>query len=232
MRAANSHLQACVASKGPFDGVIGFSLGAAMAVSYILEQRRMTPNDRPPFAFAILFSPIFIASADDRCYEKLIEGLLDDDHAEFRAAFPREDFVGMLKSDDERIFAEYLRVVLSMHTSVGNILPKNNTRFDFFDHEDGKESVKLGNVPRLMHPFLLKDRLRIPSIVITGAKDTGALAEQSRVATLLCSPSVTRLYSHGGGHDIPFKRSDVQAIVALINDVAEDGALMLSTYDF
>lgn len=230
MKAAHDRLQFFIECNGPFDGVLGFSLGAAMAVSFIIEQQHTRPDDKPPFAFAVLFSPIFIASADDKCYEPLIRRLLDHNHADFRKTFPRDGFVDMLQSDDERIFTEYLRSVLSMHTTVGNILPANNTRFDFFDQSQGR-SVEMANVPRLMHPLLLKDRIRIPSVVVTGGSDVASMAEQSRVAQMMCASASTRSYKHDGGHDVPFRKSDVQAIVSLIQSAAEDGMQISSLYD-
>ena len=174
MREAFHRLDEFIRDNGPFDGVLGFSLGAAMAMSYILHQQRTKPDAKPPFCFATLFSPIFVASSDDACYEGLISRLLDDEHALFRSAFPHDDFRSMLDSEDEQTFAEYLRVVLSMYTSVENILPGNNTRFEFFEDTS---SVKAENVPRLLHPVLTRDRVRIPTVVVTGEKDVGAMAE-------------------------------------------------------
>jgi hypothetical protein len=210
---------------GPFDGILGFSLGSAMAISYILEHQRRQPDLQPPFSFAILFSPIFVASADHHCYENLVNSILDEDHAKFRAMFPNGDFGSLLDSREERIFSEYLSIVLSMHTSVGNILP--NTRLDFLSFE-----AHAGNVPRLLHPEISKERIRIPTAHISGTKDVPAMAEQTHVAEGLYTPSLLRTYQHDGGHDIPFKRSDVQAIISIIHVAAENGKQLQELYDF
>lgn len=230
MQAAHAHLNAFLDCNGPFDGVIGFSLGAAAAMSFILEHQRKLPHEKPPFSFAVLFSPIFVASADPQCYEDLVKRLLNDEHAGFRTAFPHGDLATSLEAEDELVFADYLRTVLSMHKSVGNILPDNNTRFEFFDATDG-QVVEAGNVQRLLHPVLHKSRLRIPTVVITGLGDEHAMAEQSRVATQLCAPSLMSIYTHTGAHDVPYKKSDVQKIVSLIREAAEDGMQLMSLYD-
>lgn len=71
---------------GPFDGVIGFSQGAAQALSYI-HQHQVEQNflgesqgdnlrgDSPPFKFAVCFSSTVPISRDRRCYEEILHGL-------------------------------------------------------------------------------------------------------------------------------------------------------------
>ncbi|KAF7532111.1 hypothetical protein G7054_g8245 [Neopestalotiopsis clavispora] len=225
MREALHRIDTFIKQNGPFDGVVGFSLGSAMTINYILDQQRKCPDAKPPFSFALLFSPIFIASPDDHCYEHIVARILNDDHEAFRTEFPNGDFAARLDSDNDRIFAKYLEVVLSMHSSVGNILP--NTRLDFLSFE-----AQAGNVPRLLHPRLYEDRVRIPVVHVTGEKDVFAMAEQSRVASGLYSPSLMHLYRHEGSHDIPFKKSEVSAIVSLVKDAAEKGKQLQELYDF
>ena len=58
MKGALSDLERYVAEEGPFDGVLGFSLGGALAatllISKSLEHREANPN--PPFKCAIFLS--------------------------------------------------------------------------------------------------------------------------------------------------------------------------------
>lgn len=112
-----------------------------------------------------------------------------------------------------------------MHSSVGNILP--NTRLDFLSFE-----AQAGNVPRLLHPQIYKERIRIPTVHVSGEKDVYAMAEQSRVAEGLYTPSLTQLYRHDGGHDIPFKRSEVLTIISMAKDAVEKGMQLQALYDF
>lgn len=62
-------------------------------MSYILHKQRTKPDVKPLFYFATPFSPIFVVSPDDACYDGIISRLLDDKHAAFRSAFPNEDFL-------------------------------------------------------------------------------------------------------------------------------------------
>jgi hypothetical protein len=98
-----------IRQSGPFDGVPGFSLGSAMAISYILDQERKNPDARSPFDFALFFSPIFVASPDNQCYESLVNRILEDGHKHFRAEFPKGDLASLLESEDELVFANYLK---------------------------------------------------------------------------------------------------------------------------
>ena len=71
---------------GPFDGVIGFSQGAALAISYIYQDqiehypigksKEENPTSAaPPFKFAICFSSTVPISRDPHCYEEILRGL-------------------------------------------------------------------------------------------------------------------------------------------------------------
>lgn len=212
-----------VIEHGPFDGVFGFSLGAAMAIAYLLDQKRK--EALPPWSFAIFFSPIFIASPDDRYCEELLKRWLGDDHAEFRVKFPDGDCVSLLKDAQERKYAEYLQLVLLIKSmGVGMILP--NTTVNFL----GAGNIE--GVPRLVHYDLLPQRIKIPTVHVSGLRDSPYIREQSRVAQELCTSRVLRAHEHDGGHDIPFKRSDVHAIVRSIRAMAEEGQQIRDLKDF
>lgn len=75
---------------GPFDGVIGFSQGAGLAISYLYQHQldhrpieRWEKDDTtsaalsppPPFKFAVCFSSTIPISRDPTCYKELLSGL-------------------------------------------------------------------------------------------------------------------------------------------------------------
>lgn len=223
MREALSRIDEFIRDHGPFDGVFGFSLGAALAISYMLDQQRKQAP--PPFCFAVFFSTIFIASPDDGYCEQLLQRWLADDHAEFRSKFPDGDFVPLLEDAAERKLAEYLQLVLSMQSmGVGTILP--NTNVDFLG------AGKVEGIPRLIHPELLPARIKMPTVHVRGRKDSPYVGGQSQVAQGLCTSSVLRAHKHDGGHDVPFKRSDVNTIVPSIKAMAEEGQHIRDLYEF
>ena len=213
MRDALSKIEGFIRDHGPFDGVFGFSLGAAVAISYILDQQ--SKHALTPFGFGVFFSTIFIASPDDSYCEGIFRRWLADDHAEFRSRFPDGNFMPLLNDATDQKLAAYLQVVLSMQSmGVGEILP--NVKGDLLAaaHPEG--------VPRLMHPDLLQARVKIPTVHVTGQKDSPYIRYQSRVGQGLCTSRMLRQHEHEGGHDLPFKRSDVDSIVRSINAMAEE----------
>ncbi|KAH8743187.1 serine hydrolase FSH [Diaporthe sp. PMI_573] len=225
MREALHRIAVFIKLHGPFDGVLGFSLGSAMAISYILDQQRRNPDSKPPFSFALCFSPIFVASPDETCYEDLVDRILDDGHSDFRAVFPDGDFDSLLESEDEIVFTKTLQTVLSMNSTVGDVLP--DTRLDVLSYD-----AQARDVPRLLHPRIFKERVRIPLVHVSGENDPQSMAELSRIAQGLCAPSLTQLYRHDGGHNIPFKRSEVMTIISMVKKAAEKGRQLQALYDF
>ncbi|EFE45127.1 EF-hand calcium-binding domain protein, putative [Trichophyton verrucosum HKI 0517] len=196
MRQALNYLDNFIREHGPFDGVFGFSLGAALAITYMLDQQNKQASS--PFCFAVMSSSIFVVSPDDSFCEQLLRRWLADDHAAFRSKFPNGDFMTELEDPSEQKLAQYLQQVLSMQSmGVGLILP--NTNVDFLGTKKTEE------VPRLVHPDLLNARIKIPTVHVTGR--------------------------HDGGHDVPFKISDVNAIVSLIKEMAEEGTQIRDLYD-
>lgn len=197
-----------------------------MAIAYMIDQERR--SQATPFDFAVLFSPIFVASPDASYCERLLKRLLGQDHAPFRSAFPQGDWMPLLMSawsssdGDEasaaQAFVSYLQNVLAMRSlGIGDIMP--NTKIDFLK-EDNPE-----NIPRLLHPSLVGDRIQIPTVHIAGLGDLPCMREQALVAQGLCSRSTARSHSHAGGHEVPFKKSDVQTIISSITSAIEEAYL-------
>jgi hypothetical protein len=184
------------------------------------QQQKQAPS---PFCFAVMFSPIFVVSPDDDYCGGLLRRWLADDHAEFRSKFPDGDFMAQLEDVSERTLAQYLHQVLSMQSmGVGMILP--NTKIDFLSTDTPEE------IPRLVHPDLFHTRIKVPTVHVSGQADSPYIAEQSRIARGLCTPSIMRVHCHDGGHDVPFKVSDVNAIVSSINAMAEEGIQIRDLY--
>ena len=63
---AQDYVLGIIEEEGPFDGVMGFSQGAALAASLILEQRKTHPFDETFFKFAIFICATLSFNRDDR----------------------------------------------------------------------------------------------------------------------------------------------------------------------
>jgi hypothetical protein len=112
-----------------------------------------------------------------------------------------------------------------MNSSVGNILP--NARLAFLSFE-----AQAQNVPRLLHPKIYNQRVRIPIVHVSGERDVYAMKEQSRVAEGLYTPSLTQIYRHDGGHNMPYRKREILDIISMVKDATERGKEMQELYDF
>ncbi|CAI7600649.1 unnamed protein product [Penicillium glandicola] len=222
MREALDRLEDFIQERGPFDGVFGFSLGAALAISYILDHQRK--DALAPFSFAVFFSPIFVTLPDESYCQGLLQRWVDDDHMQFRSEFPDGEFMSPLKDSTERTLAEYLKVVQLMQSMWVGIIPPKTT-IDFL----GGDGV--AEIPRLVHPDLLRGRIKIPTVHITGRKDSPCIGQQSRIAQKLCLASIMRVHEHDGGHDVPYKKSDINNIVSSIREMAKEGEYIRDIYE-
>lgn len=211
MREALDDLDEFVESNGPFDGVFGFSQGASLAVSYILEQQARQPYGPAPFGFGVFFSSVAAFSADyDHC-GKIVHNLLIERPSDFQAVLTGVDAAIDIKSG-EMAFAKALA---ACHTSVEVLKIKPGISLDFL------KSADCNKMPRPMHPLLVADRVSIPTVHVTGKKDFPLMIEQSYLVQGLCNDSMLRVHRHSGGHKVPSLRSEVKAIATSIEWAAE-----------
>jgi hypothetical protein len=75
MAAVQDFFENVLDQEGPFDGVIGFSQGAEVVISYLWDSKRRDPLGSPPFRFAVLFSPVVAFSSDTSYCEEEISGI-------------------------------------------------------------------------------------------------------------------------------------------------------------
>jgi len=61
---AHDTIAETIKEEGPFDGVIGFSQGAAVAISFLLHHRIRNPGAASPFGFGLFFCPNLVISPD------------------------------------------------------------------------------------------------------------------------------------------------------------------------
>ncbi|KAI0116920.1 inducible nitrate reductase 2 [Daldinia grandis] len=211
IREALDGLTQFVKENGPFHGVLGFSQGASMAASYLLDYQARGPETQLPFEFAVLFSSISAFSPSGTCYESIVESLLNQN---FRAvqAFPEVEFDELSKP--ERIFAENLALTFTVANRMGSF-----TRSINFFKQRNQEAI-----PRALHHSLTRDRIKIPTVHVNGKEDLPAMSAQSRLVCGLCDQSLARVHHHSGGHGVPTKLSDVKTLAKMIDWASIEGA--------
>jgi predicted esterase len=217
MREAIDDLDSLIQDCGPFDGVIGFSQGASMAASYILDHQTRFPDDPPPFGFAVLLSSVAAFSPDEKYCLSTVQRLVQENH---NAVCKFPDHVSVTLPRPEKLFAEYLATTFNIARKVGATTPDYDIAF--FKHRDAAK------VPRVLHPALTAARIGIPTVHFTGKRDDSEMVEQSLVVMGLCDPKMARVYQHSGGHAVPSKPQEVERLVRAIEWAAVESCSQLA----
>lgn len=185
------------------DGVLGFSQGGSLALSYLLQHEVQNPGSPPPFHFAVLFSTVVAFSPDESFGQDVIESFTSEQRTELRA-FPKSDF--SIFGGRSRAFVESIAKAFGSAKSGGFIAA--GTGEDFF--HGGNTSA----IPRVMHPQLIKQRIRVPTVHVVGKKDSREMVELSRLMQDICDKSLVRSLEHTGGHDVSRRPADAKEAMA------------------
>jgi len=196
---------------GPFDGVLGFSQGASMALSYLLQRTIDKPNDSLPFKFAIFFSSVAALSADGNYCRIILESITDEQMLAM-SDFPSSSFEGL--GPEARVFCTSLAHAVISARTAGALQAAEENCF-----ADGDVS----RVPRVMHPLFIHERVKIPTVHVSGKRESPLLLGISALMRSLCDGQLARQVTHGNGHDLPTRPADVQATRAAIEWAVELG---------
>ncbi|PSN59369.1 DUF341 domain protein [Corynespora cassiicola Philippines] len=198
MDEALEHFTNTLDELGPFNGVLGFSQGAALAVSYMHRQRQR--REMVPFQFALLFSSVMPCSATPTCCSEVIQNLVARGQDVTDSGLAK----GVCLTREERLFVQLLH---------RTIIPAKKQRQMLPDYDLAVYSGGDGiGAPRIMHPELLSDRILIPTVHVTGKRDLHFMRAMSQVAYELCDERYTKKLEHSGGHEPPQKAAEVKAV--------------------
>ena len=212
VKAAQEYIEEIIEEEGPFDGVIGFSQGAALASSLILEHAKKDPlNDLFKLAFFAGASlPFEVASNTNsvKGFPFMMEdfGASDsssDDELDMskRAPLQREDSdMSFSSAEDESA------------TPPRMSLQREDSSFSDSSFDDEIDPYTSWRIPRnFFHPVgpLLgryhpertpTAQLKIPTLHMIGSRDE--YAEQAHIFSKMCAGQPTVL-NHSEGHRIP-----------------------------
>lgn len=195
MADALAHLDATVEQLGPFDGVVGFSQGAALAVSYMHDQA--TRHGHAPFRFAVLFSTVCAFAADPEASLDAIRGLCRAGRGLDAAAGD-----GLLNARERALHDALAKVIRPLRESQA-LLP---------DIDLAVYTVGSGcDAPRLLLPELLAQKLRVPTVHMHGKRDARFMRDMSLTARGLFDEKLAKTLEHGGSHHPPQKDAEVRA---------------------
>lgn len=188
---------------GPFNGVLGFSQGAALAVSYMHRQQQL--HETVPFEFALLFSSVMPCSATLTCCDEAVQRLITRGEDVTDPELEKD----MSLTLDERLFVQLLQQTIIPAQKKRQMLPD----FDLavYAGGDGVEA------PRIMHPKLLKERICIPTVHVTGKRDFPFMRAMSEAAYGLCDERMTKKLQHTGGHEPPQKVAEAKTVARALD---------------
>jgi pimeloyl-ACP methyl ester carboxylesterase len=203
MVEALDDLEAVIEEMGPFDGVVGFSQGAATAISYIYDQQ--TRHGRRPFGFALLFSSVCAFSPNPDYSRGIIDGLAA---RSFDLAQSGAADVSSLTPDERLLWETILKVIKPLRDGHA-LLPDID-----LDVYTRKEHVD--NAPRLLLPQLMGEKIKIPTFHMHGKRDTQFMRDMSLIARGMFDESLMRKAEHSGSHHPPNKDSEVRTAVGAL----------------
>ncbi|KAJ6096398.1 hypothetical protein N7486_007144 [Penicillium sp. IBT 16267x] len=199
MRAAHDLIDEEFEKNGPFDGVFGFSTGAALLAAYLLEKAALYPEMPLPVQFAIFCSTIPPVSADSAYTERVFGSLSPEEQQRIRS------------NDDAQIsqLPEPLRSSISLTARCFDILKPVHGRplSDFLDRN-------MIDVPCILRPDVYKARLAIPTLHCWSKNDPSVLKESAMLVESFCHPRLRVSYQHSTIHNLPRSTVEVKAMVS------------------
>ncbi|KAF9881757.1 hypothetical protein CkaCkLH20_00903 [Colletotrichum karsti] len=200
MKNAMEHLEMTIDELGPFDGVLGFSQGAALAVAYIYDQQ--VHGRMVPFNFALCFSPVLAFSADEHCTESVIKGVCA---RRVDLSAPTTEIKSLGLASKELAFVDVITRV---------VMPAKRAQAMLPDHDLGVYSDGDGtDAPRLMVPQLVSEKINIPTIFVSGKRDMSFMRDMSEITRGLCNEKMMKKLEHSGSHQPPQRETEVRAAV-------------------
>ncbi|KAJ6035972.1 hypothetical protein N7540_000251 [Penicillium herquei] len=204
MKSAHRLIDEVFESDGPFDGVLGFSTGAALLAAYLLEKAELYPGKPLPVQFAIFCSPIPPLSANST-YTELMLGSLSS-------------------KDQERVLSSDYSQISQLPEPIRSSLSLTARSFDILKHVHGRPlsdflNRRILDVPCILRPDFYKARLSIPTLHCWSKNDPPVFKESARLVESFCDPRLRNTYHHSAIHNLPRSSAEVKEMVSAINDM-------------
>ncbi|KAI9660963.1 MAG: hypothetical protein M1821_009290 [Bathelium mastoideum] len=203
VKAAHEYIGEIIEDEGPFDAVIGFSQGAALAASVILYHQIEHPLALPLFRFAV-----FICG--DLPFTRSPEHGLD----------VTEQYIkdGVMHGD---VVNEPEQIVEMKRSAPGRSSLELNTDSGYTSDEEGASARTV----RRFVPEVDKERIQIPTAHIYGAEDVDL--KKSLALIEMCDEGLREKYMHQGGHFIPRAEDVHQKIAEVVQAAAVKSEIMV-----
>lgn len=219
---AHQLIDEAIETDGPFDGIVGFSQGSGLAISYLLHHQMMHPNEPPKFKFGLFYCTSFVLSPNPKYKQEevmdILNNLTEEDLRNFHTLIfnpvtqqkdlENAEFMKKLGPSQRSLFKELgWTACCTFHTRMQLHI---NDKVDFIDklksHEIAPELF-----PRFFHPVYTSERLRIPTVHVWGRADSDPLKRLAILGKELCSAGNVFSVEHPGRHELPLRREDAAA---------------------
>lgn len=203
MTQAVGYLEDLLEYEGPFDGIFGFSQGAALTLSYLYQQQAAAEPLRAKFA--CLFSTAMPCSADVRMGDTIISKLraLEYDITD------RARCTGGDLTVAEQEFVDVLQQTVVDAAIHDPLFPW--TDMDVYRYGE------CDAIPRVMYPSVLAQKIQIPTIHVWGQNDFEYMIKMAELGRSLCEESMVKTVLHTGFHDIPKRQNEIKAVLRTID---------------
>ena len=194
-------------TEGPYDAVLGFSNGAALAATVLAAAAERNPRDSPPFRAAVFFCSITPYRLDSGPLHLTFEG--DTVVSASRGDVPaQKDEPYDLQKDPE---AAGIVAELQGRKDIGWEVQPHWSK-DFL----------LG-----YYPPLHGQRIHIPTVHVIGDEDR-SYKEQGKRLVELCNPRAQCVISHPGGHQFPRDAPTIAKVARAIEDMVNRAGLQVA----
>ncbi|KAL4744095.1 serine hydrolase-domain-containing protein [Aspergillus similis] len=202
VRDAHDFVKDVVEDEGPFDGVIGFSQGASLALPILYHHEICHPDRPPPFRFAIFFCAVLSISPDPMFnadiitkYSRYYEQVKRDEESEKDKATMEE-----IERGNHRAIlllpGQKAALVKELFTLVRQLVD-NGAEHDHAARTQWNTRGGMEGFPRVYHPLVNTQRISIPT-------------------ARLCSKGLTRVVEFEGVHKVPHRMNDLQAVLKAV----------------
>jgi hypothetical protein len=215
---------------GPFDGLVGFSQGAGLAMSYMMHQKITNPDAPSEFKFAIMFSTSSLQSPDPeynrQMYQEALEAITDSELIYFHDLLlaPSTTKQQFMEAPFMKRLSQREQDLLMVLGWIGHLSFRTRTGLRIMDkverlEELAAESTARDKFPRFYHPICTPERVDIPTVHCWGRNDSEALQGSAVMGYELCSTNNAINVTHSGRHELPTRREDVDAAAKAIEKV-------------
>ncbi|KAL8758335.1 MAG: hypothetical protein Q9184_003956 [Pyrenodesmia sp. 2 TL-2023] len=200
---AIGYLEDILEDEGPFDGIFGFSQGAALTLSYFYQQQATANPLR--VKFACLFSAAMPCSPDVGMGDTIISKLRA---REYNIA-DRARCNGQDLTMAEQEFVNVLQQTVVDAADHDPLFPW----IDMDVYRYGEQDA----IPRVMYPSLLAQKIQIPTIHVWGQNDFEYMIRMAEVARSICEECMVKTVLHTAWHDIPKRQTEIKAVLRRID---------------